>query len=152
MVMTTDTDLPELQDADDFPVHDVLLSVLVRTTDAMPGSEIGITLYVAGTIVTGQIIAVSDYYAELGADVAGAAGSAETADSRSAVADGFTELAAEMRPDSGAPLADQPPPAFIHLRGARVVSHSGALTLPPTLWRGRLDHVSGWSLGTLTEG
>ena len=38
---------------------------------------------------------------------------------------------------------------FIHLRAARVFTSGSDQPLPETLWRGRLSHVSAWSLGAL---
>jgi len=126
--MTTDTDLPELQDASDLPPSDGVLGVLVQAMDALPGSMIGVTLHVSGVIVTGQMIAISDYFTELAAV--------------------FAELADDIRPADGAPLDDRAAPVFIHLRDARVMSPDTARSKwPPVLWRGRLDHVSAWSLG-----
>jgi hypothetical protein len=40
-------------------------------------------------------------------------------------------------------------PEFIHLRAATVHAPGTDAVLPETLWRGRLDHVSGWSVGNL---
>ena len=146
--MTTDTDLPELQDASDLPPSDGVLGVLVQAMDALPGSMIGVTLHVSGVIVTGQMIAISDYFTELAAVIESAASSPESTPGRVAVAAVFAELADDIRPADGAPLDDRAAPVFIHLRDARVMSPDTARSKwPPVLWRGRLDHVSAWSLG-----
>jgi hypothetical protein len=42
-------------------------------------------------------------------------------------------------------------PGFIHLRDARVFAADGQSELPGTLWRGRLDQVSDWSIGTFAR-
>jgi hypothetical protein len=38
---------------------------------------------------------------------------------------------------------------YIHLRAARVFTSGSAQPLPEMLWRGRLSHVSGWSVGAM---
>jgi hypothetical protein len=147
--MTTDADSPAAQDAGDIPSFDGLLGVLVRTMNALPGSEIGVTLHVSGVIISGQIIAMSDYFAGLAAEIAGASGSPDSAAGRAAFAEIFAKLAADSRPAPDTDPTGQPDPDFIHLRDARVISpNTGRAALPPGLWRGRLSHVSAWSLGT----
>jgi hypothetical protein len=44
---------------------------------------------------------------------------------------------------------DRPPPAFIHLVEARVMTPGGGMPGEGMPWRGRLTSVDGWTFGTL---
>jgi hypothetical protein len=46
-----------------------------------------------------------------------------------------------------AEAAESDLPEFIHLRAATVHAPGTDAVPPETLWRGRLEHVSGWSIG-----
>ena len=124
--------------------------MLVKSFGNMPGTEIGITLHVSGEIVSGLMIPLTDYLDEMAALVRDN-GSPESAAARGGLAEVFSLAAAESRPAADADLAElidtAPEPAFIHLRQATVHAPGSDAVLPATLWRGRLDHVSGWSLG-----
>lgn len=129
-----------------FPVppeaSDPFLNILVQAAEG--GMEAGLTLHVSGVVVSGRMVSMARYLAEM---------SALIGQSNTALAEGFAELAAGLPDPVSADLAfmDQMPTLdFIHLSGARI--HAAGTMLadhPPMLWRGRLDHVSGWSLGTL---
>jgi hypothetical protein len=62
----------------------------------------------------------------------------------------LTESGADQANDGeadGTETAESDLPGFIHLRAATVHAPGTDAVLPETLWRGRLDHVSGWSIG-----
>jgi hypothetical protein len=40
---------------------------------------------------------------------------------------------------------------FVHLRDAQVFTSGDDRPLPKTLWRGRLSHVSAWSIGSYSQ-
>jgi hypothetical protein len=57
----------------------------------------------------------------------------------------------EGKPDDDAATTTFNRVMYIHLRDATVFAPGAQPTLAKTLWRGRLSHVSGWSLGQLSS-
>lgn len=116
------------------------------------GGEIPITLTTPGGVVSGTLIGVKEYLKRTGSDLADVfpsrsdailetfdAASKESVDSvrrhKEQVRAGETEFEA---------------PHFLHLRDAHYLTgHPRSTSRPPMLWRGRLDGVSGFSLGTV---
>jgi hypothetical protein len=128
------------------PAPDPFLAILVRTAEA--GMEFAVTLHVSGTLVSGVMISTARYCEEIAdAFSTGAPG-------HKPIAAGFFELAAELpKPGVGevSGFMDQLlPPEFIHLTKVRVHAPGSMASQHPLMtWRGRLDHVSGWSMGML---
>jgi len=138
--------------------RDAFLAILVQAVDHTPGMEIGVTLHVSGVIISGLLCSITSFFEEQ-AEVIRRLGSVETAEARQGFAELYDWLAdqTQTRPaiepaedgqaaeteEAGADLPD-----FIHLRAATVHAPGTDAVLPETLWRGRLDHVSGWSIGT----
>jgi hypothetical protein len=136
---------------------DPFLAILVQGVDKHPGFELGVTLHVNGVIISGVMCSMPSYFAEQ-ADIIRQIGSASDAENREGFAKMFDWLSEESRArprdtqadDGEANEAEQNAsdlPAFIHLRAATVHAPGTNAVLPATLWRGRLDHVSGWSIG-----
>jgi hypothetical protein len=139
------------------PSNDPFLAVLVQTVNEHPGWEIGVTLHVNGVIISGLMCSMPSFFEEL-AEMLRETGSADSAESRNEFAKIFDWLSEDSRVG---PRDDQTEdddmdqtesaasdlPAFIHLRAATVHAPGTDAVLPETLWRGRLDHVSGWSIG-----
>ncbi|MFN8624098.1 MAG: hypothetical protein U0869_25430 [Chloroflexota bacterium] len=122
-----------------------------------------VTLFVGGQMVTGYIASGRAYFEAIGQElVAGLVGSAEDDDQEPAAT--LVKFFAQMGdtyPDRRAPgeaatddasEPDKPEPRFIHLSGARVIT-PGQPAIPmnrPVWWRGRLDKVDGFIVGTLS--
>jgi hypothetical protein len=127
----------------DRPNVDWYLQTLVSMANEH-GVEMGITLTLGGTVVTGQLIGGKTYF-ETFAEVFGNAWS-EDEQARK-------EMRATMaRPAEmyGPKKADSAGPSFIHLKNAKIRTPDGC-SMPDqgVLWRGRLSEVSGFFLGIL---
>jgi hypothetical protein len=138
---------------------DAFLAILVQAVDHKPGWEIGVTLHVNGVIISGLLCSVTSFFEEQ-AEMIRRLGSAETAEAREGFARVFDWLAdqTQTRPGTEQAEGDEAAeteeagaylPEFIHLRAATVHAPGTDAVLPENLWRGRLDHVSGWSVGNL---
>jgi hypothetical protein len=132
---------------------DNALEILVAAVNRAQSIEIGVTLHVSGIVVSGLLISGQSFFDLLGRWLA-ETGSSENAPIREALAGWpahFVEQyrADERRPDDSEDHGEGRPPrtiTYIHMRDASVVG-PGLPPLPGILWRGRLSHVSGWSLG-----
>jgi len=126
------------------------LSVLVRiaNTGAM---TMGVTLLVGGAVVSGLLVGSIEYFESLASRL-----EEEGGEGGQALADVYRTQAGEFREQMpsdfdeafGAPYVA----TFIHLKNAHVFSPSGAY-IPKnqgTHWRGRLDSVDAWSIGSIT--
>jgi hypothetical protein len=135
---------------------DWLLQNLVATANASKDSQMGVTLHVSGIIVSGTLISYEAYWLALIALVRENVSSGFKSELTALGDDLAATFANASRPGGhesspngdGAEGSEAPPPEFIHLRDAIVFAPGVAATLPKTLWRGRLSHVSAWSLGT----
>lgn len=141
------------------PPLDGILVGLVYTANKFPGTEFGVTLYVNGLIVSGILISLTTYL-ELVPEMirrsapGNAAGEvwARLFDMLRGEDDPAQEsVSASEGQGSEAEASEVGFPALIHLRDARIWAPNGAHDLAPAIWRGRLDHVSGWALGTLGQ-
>lgn len=149
---------------------DPALEVLVSTIDALSDGNVGVTLTVGGLVISGEIISESKWMEEtenhLGAVMAAAGQDAsqgftvlfrtfrERADSRRSDRDKLKAAEAQGLPASMVTtLAQAEDVPFVHMN--RVWFHGageGGAPVPGDqrgMWRGRLDDVTGWSLGTL---
>jgi hypothetical protein len=108
----------------------------------------GVTLHVSGTIVSGELVSYGTFWEEFRTLVKGDGSDA----GREIFADAFTDgiLDAGGAPASAADDEAVLPsaPMYIHLRRAAIWGPGGESALAKTLWRGRLSHVSAWSVGT----
>jgi len=110
--------------------------------------EIGITLHVAGFLVTGLLASGRKYFEELG-NVVAAAYPADP-DAAKAMKDYFSQPAqiyTQMTEGGAVP----PPPGFIHIKNAQLYHNSGKAIPADSLvwWRGKIIDVSGFFLGSL---
>ena len=104
------------------------------------GLKFGITLAIEGQVITGELVSVAEYF-KLYAD--SFVGPGSDSEIRSAIASLGAGPPAER---DGEPV----PPNYVHLRNARYVT-AGGQRMPTTegmLWRGKINAVSGWSLGS----
>lgn len=148
----TDASETEINDVNIIGSKDWFLQSTIETI-INSGVEMGITLIVGGTIVSGTLIDGRKFFIELG--------DALTADSKSAgdsyetLGTGWKEFAALYDKPENAPEDWSPPSAgFIHLRDARY--HAPGQNPLPThkgvLWRGKLSSVDGFNIGSLSAG
>jgi hypothetical protein len=133
---------------------DLILRILVGLVNDAKDMGMGVTLHVSGIIVSGTLISYEAYW-EAFRVLVRENGSPDTQPFREAFADGFTgaimgkDLDGNRKPAAEDDEAGHPEPAnFIHLRDAVIWAPGAEPTLAKTLWRGRLSHVSAWSIGT----
>ncbi len=138
-------------------VHDPDLVGLVQLADAY-GLEYDLVLTLAGQVVQGTLVSARTFSSEM-ADVV--QGEDPDGTLRSSMATRFRHRAerledfgaasklGELDPDGpeGDDLPTLPDVEFVHLRDAAVSGVPGRLAL----WRGRLDAVTGWTLGGFIE-
>ena len=134
---------------------DRFLLTLINIVDADGELEVGITLYVSGVIVSGLLISARRYF-ELLNEAVQTDGSQEGAGLREALGDALTDVGESYRAaglnieaEAGQVALELLLTSYIHMRNAEVHAPGGPGHLAPALWRGRLSHVSGWSLGVL---
>ncbi|MCM3789433.1 hypothetical protein M3221_13590 [Domibacillus indicus] len=140
-----------VQVADDYYKKDFLLDTLVYMLNQQEGVEIGITLNVRGTIVSGLLVGYKTFLkgkAEMFRSI-------QTNQEFGEVLAGFFDTASENyekgktdSEESGKDLQ----PNFIHLKNAKFYDSNG--TLPNEgegfWWRGKLSDVSGFTLGNFS--
>jgi hypothetical protein len=134
---------------------DRFLMTLVELVNDAGELEIGMTLHVSGVIVSGLLISDRRYF-ELLNEAVQPGGSQESAGLREALGDALTDQAESDRAAEFSTETDSEQAAlelfltsYIHMRNAEVHAPGGPGRLAPALWRGRLSHVSGWSVGVL---
>jgi hypothetical protein len=136
----TDNETRPHEEAD----SDWLLSVFVEAVNHGAGS-MTVTLWVSGALVSGTLVAATEY-------LDGIADSFDEATGDATLGDIFRKQGDAMREDLATEGEDAPRPWFIHLKGARTFAPGG----PPipanrgVWWRGRLDAVDAWYLGLLS--
>jgi hypothetical protein len=146
---------PEAQANAPYEVHaDWFLQLLVDAANRS-GVSLGITLSVGGILVSGFLEGGTEYFNGIAAEME------TTSVSETDAAASFARAARSMggRIYAGKPVADSEseedefvPPHFLHLRDARFFS-PGGWPLPynqGVWWRGRIETVSGFSLGILS--
>lgn len=124
---------------------------LVRFINAIDNVEVGVTLHVGGSVVSGMLISVAEFYRLLIKQFEDAGGVKEKATRDAAAV--FTRLYrppfdAAKREVEAARVSHTPPPSphHLHLRYAQAYT-SPEHSLTMRLWRGRLVEVDGWSIG-----
>lgn len=127
---------------------DWFLQNLVSTANSS-GMEVGLTLTVGGSIVSGRMISGKKYF-DLFAD---AMASGWPGDSSDLIRDTYKKFGETYyAPPTEADDEKWSPPQYIHLQDAFVFSPGGA-QLPSSsgiLWRGKISAVAGFSLGSLS--
>ncbi|MDP9074454.1 MAG: hypothetical protein M3N98_09840 [Actinomycetota bacterium] len=126
---------------------DAVLALLVKAVNRGETSDLGISLVVGGSWLTGSMIGGRMWFDQLGqvvdSQAGGEGGSLFRQIGQSAYPSESERLAAE-RP------AEEPEPSFMHLRNARLLTGS-AVRVPETggLVRLRLSSIQGWLIGIL---
>jgi hypothetical protein len=122
---------------------DPILVAMAATAAQDESFEMGLTLHVSGVVVSGIMVSPSRFFEQLALWLTerGAADFAQT----------FAVPVAEMFHESAANDEQDAPSivSFIHLQDARVFTSGTNRPLPEVLWRGRLSHVSAWSIGAM---
>ena len=132
---------------------DWFLQMLVEMVN---GSEVvfPVTLNVGGVLVSGEMVSGHKYFEGFAKDLKeGMFGT--TSENANFVEDQFKKLGSiYIREEQGQDDERKPPPQYIHLRNARIF-HPGGTPIPTNRgvwWRGRLEAVDGFILGTLSVG
>lgn len=126
---------------------DWFLANLVGYADAN-GLRQGLTLTVGGTIVTGMLIGGRVYFDELKKQMA-ASGRGEAPESAANIlAEEYGRYADIYPLPDGSTGAWEAKPVYIHLKDACFIDMRGnKLPSNGMLWRGKLAHVSGFTVG-----
>lgn len=129
---------------------DPLLGVLVKTINGVPGLEVGITLSIGPTMVTGQLCSGKAYLEGVAKDFEDS-GKGKPGQP---IAETFAEAVRAFAEKAYGPERDDRPVSYIHLRDARhfLPGAQGGLPTKGTWWRGKLSSVDGFSFGVLQEG
>jgi hypothetical protein len=103
------------------------------------GIGINITVMAMGTVISGVLVGRDTWFGEL----------EQRSSQSSAFVRGIQEgvRAALEKPDDD--LAAQSVGYYSHLHLTDAVVHAGTQTYSLGLWRGRISHISGWTLGLL---
>ena len=111
------------------------------------GLEMGLTLNVGGSVVSGTLISGRKYFETFAQQFASAwPGDEETKENIR------KSLATHAKIYDSPETEDLPPPQYVHLTNAKVHSPTGSLpTNSGVLWRGKVNAVSGFSLGSLSS-
>ena len=151
-------DAAEAEDTYRLRVTDAVLSELVGVCDDSDFS-MAVSVQVGGYLVSGVLVSLVDYFRGLAGLVRGSGGASDPA--LDAVAGLFEHLSGQQQArrerrlallqDERAPSEpeDRVRPAYLHLRDARLIGPTGEIATVP-FWRGRLDHVDAFWLGSLT--
>jgi hypothetical protein len=131
---------------------DWFLQKLVAVMNESPESYVGITLNVGGILVSGELISGKRYFEAFAKEYADGS---RAVGLDSAVADQLETSLADLgriydEPDEWGETAAWP--HFIHLRNAQFF-WPGQLPVPmnrPVWWRGRIEAVDGFVLGSLS--
>lgn len=111
------------------------------------GVEIGITLSVGGTSISGMLVGVEQFFNGFGAEFGGAFPDQDVSNS---IRDSFSQFGKPLPATEGS--EDEKPlqqPNYVHLKNAKFYHNSGP-AMPSNRglwWRGRLTQVDGFSLG-----
>jgi hypothetical protein len=124
-----------------------LQKIVSLANDVGVGLEMGITLVLGGSVISGILISGKKYFDTFASDLSAAWPGANKEEIRKS----FASLGAIY--DQGDGQEELPPPQYIHLSNARIYSPSGSLpTKGGVLWRGKINAVSGFSLGLFASG
>lgn len=146
----TDTNEEALQEAKNdalFPAdRDWLLASMIRIF-SNNGIDMGITLNVHGSVISGNLISGKKYLAEMATKFSELAEGKDFYKTLENFFSGYLPIYdATSEDEEGVPVDIN----YIHLRNAKVFSPGGSIpTGKGELWRGRLDAVNGFTFGQL---
>lgn len=128
---------------------DGILRFLVDIINRSPGLEISVTLHVSGVIVSGLLMSGKSYFEALQAQMISRAGDDPhdlrrvMGEALGSFAEPYAEIAGRSEEEHE---KDTSPTVYAHMRAATIHAPGATQSLHQDLWRGRLSHVSGWSL------
>lgn len=127
------------------------LQHLVRmVNNAETDFSFGITLFTSAGVVTGSLISRKKYFEKFGQSFKSGFDQSFPDTDWQYIADSF---AAKGTEGDDLPEGDEYecPPQFVHLDGASLLSGDGSLIMKSgILWRGKLQAVTGFTLGTIS--
>lgn len=137
------------EEAAQIPQRDWFLDTLVDLANRL-GSGMGVTLNIKGTVIHGNLISGKLYFEELAKQVEP---NPPDDPNQVIIADAFRGLISKMGEDVYSfdkEDEDRPPPNFIHLKDARILTGNGLIpSNEGVLWRGRLTSVDGVVFGDM---
>ncbi|TXK39981.1 hypothetical protein [Nonomuraea sp. C10] len=138
------SELPKepLQSVD--PYLDMFLHRLVEMGS---NASVSVTLFIGGSVLTGDLISYDTWQDHLVDSLATAApglaaGMREGIDAAKEEAEQGRQVGDEQEESDG---ALGPPRRFVHLKDAVLINGGSTVAVP--LWRGRMECVDGWMLG-----
>jgi len=134
---------------DKFNNSDWLLQKLVNLCN-ISDSYLSITLNVRGSLISGELIGGEQYFDGFASDLKKGGMSAEFADFFKKFGGIYTKQKEQIKDKKDDETA--PPPQYIHLKNAQIFLH-GRNPIPTNRgvwWRGRLEAIDGFILGTLS--
>ncbi len=139
-------------------VTDAVLAELIGVCDDSDFS-MAVTVQAGGFLVSGVLVSMVAYFSGLAELVRGAGGAQqETLDAVAGLFDGLggqqearRERRLRLLQNERAPTEpeDRVRPAYLHLQDARLIGPGGEIATVP-YWRGRLDHIDAFWLGSLS--
>ena len=131
---------------------------IVNQAGSVPGVSsfgFGITLFVGGAAISGTLVSGREYFAGVADQIKRTADSPEELEWFSdLLSNFFGEVASTVygpRDDDAEEKPKERVIAFIHLRDARVFRPGEEpMPLPGMWWRGRLDRVDGFTMGSFS--
>lgn len=113
-----------------------------------------LTLFVGGTLISGQLITAHDYFTQLekvamNATINGVTDEDALNTFQKAIAMSFGSSFNVLFPETGSEKAGGGSYGYIHLKNAKVISPAGSIPNQGLLWRGKLAAVDGFSIGEL---
>lgn len=129
----------------DVPSKDWFLQFLVNLANHNK-IELDITLIVGGSLVSGTLIGVRDYFDAMGAHFTDSLSSLQSTEEIRATFQKIGEQCSCVTPSEKTET-----PSYIHLRNARFHSGEGqsvAVRNNGSLWRGRISEVEGFAPGS----
>ena len=139
----TDLETADTAIFDRIPAPDPCLAQVVAMINGSQKGEIGVTLNVQGSVVSGLLISGERFFLGLQEAIRSSSGAdARFAEIWQPAVDAYR---ADREADEGLDEAMNKT-VFIHLRDTKVINGS---TANVGFWRGRLESVDGWSLARL---
>lgn len=135
---------------------DWVLGFMVEVLNKTDGSNLAITLTVSGTLITGLMIGVREYFHLLAIhweEAMGTEPAATVAKFYREVGDRAQAQARANDEKEEAAWDIRQRPHYIHLKEAQVATAQGFIpSAPGMLWRGKLSRVEGYSWGRMQVG
>lgn len=138
---------PEVTDQGFAPPMDWLLRRFVRLINSTAAGEMGVTLLIGGSLISGHLISGRAYVEALAEQFVERLVDPSVGESMGE----FVRMAGSVYLESQE--GSVPDPVFIHLRDAKLFHPSGHSipTNEGVLWRGRISHIDGFFFGQMSS-